>query len=702
MTEALLETERRRREELRFRALQQRAEEQSLGSPPIPGDRLPPQTELRATHQPRTVDRYGVTTALQVGPAVLGGAIGASAGPGTMLAGGGLGAAAGYHLATIARDMEDLLRTGKAPQRNLAEETFKGLQAAGEDIVYGSALYGTFRAIPQAIKIFGRMTGAQSPEVATAVREAAQARTPIGAIDLNKPFYNISSRVAGVLPIVGGPVRTAAEVKTARISKELANILDEVSPAIDLNKLGVKMSTNAQQVIKARRSIANERYRLMYSHFESMGNPKIIPTAAIRGRASSIIGDLESLPRTKEGGFIEIPIGDAGFTQALRNFTQLPDYISPRELEALQKNLNKSARMRSGDAMKSSEYRAIMDINAASWEALNDVTRESVTARMPRQLKQLTAGERDALASDEFQTMLYLVKSAKRSWRDLKALEETSAAMPFKRVDRNFFAAGFEKPGSAQIDELADLFVSHGSTLRSPEFLNDLEVLIGPDNRKALARAVLHRAAAPEAALVKVSEPLRHPERMFFPFRQGAGKGTTDVVVFDAAGMLKRLGLADPENILGQQAVRQNRNAIDKLLEGTGVTTGRLESFLNTTARIQQSPTGDPSIFLTRRLVLSGTPKALVPGATALGGAAEASGGMISLGAFVLTGRAFSRLISTPRGLELLRDGMKPNLNRQQYLMLGIRMAKMFPMENVELQTPDGNEPIAPSSNVTM
>jgi len=702
MTEALLDTERRRFEELRFRALQRQADAQGLGSPPISEEDQRTQEFRAPPPRPRAVDRYGVTTALQVGPAVLGGVAGAPGGPLPMIAGGALGTAAGYHLANLARDAEDLLRTGKVQERGFAEEMLKGMQAGGEDLLTGTALYGVGRIPSQAVKFLGRITGAQSPEVATAIREAAHAGVPIGAVDLNKPFYNISARVTGVLPIVGAPTRTAAEVKTAQISQELVNVLDDVSPAIDLNKLGVRMTDAAKSAVKARRDLANERYRLMYQHFDAMGNPKIIPTDAIRARAGALLGDLKALPKTKKGGFIEIPVGEEGFTKALQSFTELADYVTPRELEALQKNLNKAARMRSGDAMRAGEYHAINELNAASWDAMDGVTRELVAKRMGRQLRQVTQKELDTLASDEFQTMLYLTKAAKRSWKDLKALEETSAAMPFKKVDRNFFAAGFEKPGAAQIDELADMYVAHGSTLRSPTFLRDLETLIGPENRKALARAVLQRTAAPEAGLVKVSDPIQHTRRMFVPIGQGAGKGTTEVVLFDAAAMKKRLGLADPEHILGEQAVRQNRNALAKLVDGTGLSVARLESFLNTAERIQQSPTGDPSIFLTRRLVLSGTPKALIPGATAAGGAAEASGGLISLGTFTVTGRAFSRLISTPQGLELLREGMKPKLSRQQLMMLGIRLSRMFPFEKVEMTTPDGTEEINAPSTPTM
>jgi len=626
----------------------------------------------------RYVDQYGVTTALAVGAPVAGAAIGAPLGPAGMIGGGALGAAAGQGMANIARDLEDKFRFDIPQQRTLGQQSLQMLEAGATDLAFGTGIYGLGRLYSNVFRFAGRATGAHSPEVRQVIGEATEGGVGIGAIDLNKPFYNISSRVGGVIPVVGGPIRTAAEVKGAQLSEGLIGALNDVSPAIDLPRLGIKMVESAKKALSARRAVANAKYVRMHAAFDEIGNPAIISTNRIKERALSLIGDIDQLPRaSKSGEPIGIPVSsDQSFMDALEKFLDLPDFITPRQLEALQKNLNRAARSRSGNSMSANEYRIITDINAATWDALDDVAQESVEA----------LGRESGAVSE----ILATIRSAKRSWGDLKALEETAAASQFKRVDRNFFTAGFSKPGSVEVDELANLYLSAQSPLRSPQFIGDLEKLIGPENRKSLARTILTRAAAPQGGAAKIAQAV-NPERMLFPGQQ-AGSGAMDIVVFDAAAMRNRLGLSAPEGLLGEGAARQNRQALARLLEGTNVTVSRLDSFLKTAARIQASPTGDPSVFLSRRLILSGTPKALIPGSQAAGFGATMLTGPISIGAFVISGRAFSRLISTPRGLQILREGLKPNLPRQQLHNLAIRIMRAAPGEQVSIQEEGGHQ----------
>ncbi len=622
------------------------------------------------------------------------------ASPAGALLGGALGAMAGHNAATIARDLEDALVHGSPPQRNLAEETLNTLKAGGTDLEFGLGLTGLGRLVSNTFRFAGKLSGAHSPEVQEVIGDALKGGVGVGPIDLDKPFFNISSRVGGVIPIVGGPIRQASEIKAAQISGQFVSALDQVSPSIDLPKLGVKMTEAAAKTLKARKSVVNARYESMRGQFKSIGDPDIIPTADIKARVSSLIGDLDRLPRSERiiatpTGLLDVrgmPISkasvekgeavgfrlsaDEGFIADLQNFANLPEFINFSKMEALQKNLNRSARARSGNAMAANEYRIITDINAATWDALDNIKTDGIAPGLgsPDDVRQLLVGS---------------IKTAKRSWGDLKALEEVAAAGQLKRVDKNFFAAGFQKPGSAEIDEVANLYLSSQSTLRSPKFVENLESLVGPENRKALARTVLLRAADPSEGLARA---------VVDPVTGISGKGVSDIVVFDARAMRKKLGLADPERLIGAGAVRQNRQALSALLEGTDLRVGDLDSFLKTAERVQASPVGDPSTFLSRRIVLSGSPKSLIPGAQAAAGAATAaSGGLISLGAFVIGGRAFSRLISTPKGLKLLRDGFNQNLTLLQKQQLAIRLARLFPNDEVFIEGAQGIESAPPN-----
>jgi len=650
--------------------------------------------------QQRFVDKFGITTGLEVGLGMAGGVLGAGSGlltgpgapvasPAGALLGGALGTMAGHNAATIARDLEDTLVNGGPPQRNLAEETLNTLKAGGADLSFGLGLTGLGRLGSNVFRFAGKLSGAHSPEVRAVISEASEGGVGVGPIDLDKPFFNIASRVGGVMPIVGGPIRSASETKAAQISGKFISTLDQISPSIDLPKLGVEMTEAATKTLKSRKAVSDAKYERMRQAFKEIGDPAIVPTSGIKSRVAGLVDDLNQLPRAEriiatptglldargmpitrelaeKGPPIGIPASsDKEFLSAVQSFLDLPDFITSSQLEALQKNLNKAARARSNNTMTANEYRIITDISASTWDALDNIQTDNIASKL---------GSPDSIR----QALLGSIKSAKRSWGDLKALEEVAAAGQLKRVDKNFFSAGFERPGSVEIDELANLYLSSQSTLRSPQFIANLENLIGPKNRKSLARAIIQRAADPREGLAR---------SVVDPSTGKVSKGVSDIAVFDARAMRKKLGIADPERLTGFGAVKQNRQALSVLLRDTGLPLSELDSFLKTVERIQASPIGDPSTFLARRIVLSGSPKSLVPGVTAAAGAiGVASGGLVSLGTFIIAGRAFNKMISTPEGLKLLREGFNPNLTTLQKQQLGIRLARLFPNEEVFIE----------------
>ena len=201
-------------------------------APSAPGIPSPIQTPQQP--QERFVDRFGITTALEMAPAVAGGAIGAASGlltgpgapvasPAGMLVGGALGAAAGRGLANLARDFEDNLLHGEPMDRDLAEQSLDMLQAGTTDLAFGMGIHGLGRLLSNTFRFAGKLTGAQSPEVARTIQEASEGGVGVGPIDLNKPFFDIASRVGGVMPIVGGPIRAASETKAAQISRQFVS-----------------------------------------------------------------------------------------------------------------------------------------------------------------------------------------------------------------------------------------------------------------------------------------------------------------------------------------------------------------------------------------------------------------------------------------------------------------------------------------------
>ena len=637
---------------------------------------LIPAAESPPSKEGLFVERSGITTALEVAPAMAGGVLGLPLGPVGVIGGGALGAAAGRGLSNLAKEIESQIRQGKLVSgiaeelediatghsnklvRGATRQSLDMLQAGTTDLAFGTGFSALGRLGSKGLTYAGRLSGAQSPEVRQIIQEARDGNLSIGAIELDKPFFSSAGRVAGVIPIIGGPIRKEAGGKAIKASNEFTHILDDISPPVDLSKLGVDFTKAGKRTLDARRTLANARYDRMH---ETLGNiselltsagesPVVVPTKNLRQKAAELIGQGDTLPTTAEGRVVGIPLSsDREFTQALSGFTDLPEFITPQQLEALQKNLNRAARGRSGNQMSANEFRIINNLNSATWDDLSQIN-------LPPNV-----------ADDAIQS----IQKAKQAWVDLKSLEETAAAGKFKRADRNFFGAGFEKIGSAEIDEIADMFVSSQSSLRSPEFIQGLEDLVGVKNRKALARAIIERAANPTEAVARATVD-----------QAGATRGgTTDIVTFSASQMRQRLGLTVPRQ-LGPGASRRNREALKRLLSGSGVSAERLDSFLRSVERIQGSPVGDPSTFLGRRIVLGGA----LFGAGAVGAGAVGALGPVGVGAFVLTARQFSKLISSPGGLKLLREGYEPNLTRQQLLNLTRRISAFFPNDEAEIR----------------
>ena len=620
--------------------------------------------ELKAQPPPRIVEEFGITTALESIPAAGGEALGIPGGPVGMKLGGAGGAALGRGLANQARRIEDFIRSEEVPEGTFGERFLAGVtgqarsmgEAAVEDLAFGTAFHGVGK-IRAPIKSFLRFAGGLkrptglgilgrvkkepiSMEITEAIEDASRANIPLAAKDLDKPFVRGAAKVFGIMPIIGGPIREAEEVARGAVSRSLRTALDGISPAINLPALGVKLDKAARGAAKARRTIAGVKYETMRRNFaalrdpETLADPEVIPTQAIKDQVLEILGSVELLPKTKFGkpvGFA--PSADDTFNEALIRFTDLPEFVSHPQLEELQKNLNQAARSRAGKDMAANEFRIITDINASTWDAMQSIPRE--------------AGVGDEVMAS--------VRSAKKSWADLKALEETAAARLFKRVDRNYFSAGFNKPSTATTDELADLYISNPSTMRSPEFIGQMDNLIGTENRRAVGRGVVERAFAP------VSD-------------------VGGIAAFDPFAAEARLGLSAPEGALGEASLKRNRQALAGLLEGGETTIGDITSFLNTAKRIQGAPTGDPSSFLTRRIILGG---GIGGGIVAIG---EKGIGLMSLGTIVLGGRHISRLLSTKEGLKVLRDGLEPNLTRQQIVLLADRIRRALPDESIEIE----------------
>ena len=573
---------------------------------------------------------------------------------------GALGGVASHDLASGKRTSLDSI-TGPAAMETFAQTLPSAVLGVGSSI----------------FRFAGWATGLMSPPVKKLISELQQAGLKAAAIDTNLPFFRAAARVGGVIPIISTPIKRHAAKTAQNVSNIIRRKLGSISPIINVNRLGYRISTDVNKMLSARHDMAQGTYDAMENaiHAADVGVPvatrRVVPLgqASKADRTESVLqiarrelAKLDELPQRVSGkrkgqraGFQEVQ--DA-FRDALRSFTEVGNKVSITEGLAMVRNLNLKARELSGsaNAMSPNEFRIVEELAHAMRSAVKNVKQADLI---------------EAYGEKKGKILQQHIFTGSRAWEEYKGLLDTAAAKAFKQVDPNFFKTGFVEQGSKEVDETAFLFINGGSSIRSREFIQGFERLAGKANRKALGRLIILKALNPRPEGVRLSR-----------------KSEDVVMMFDADRARQRLGLT-ASDLVGDFNPKQTRAALDELLKGTEVSVKELEQFLDAAARLQRLRIHDPSTYLTRRVILSGSlkPPGFSTGQAAAAGAAGAAGGVgaflapieasISVGAFLMSGFYFNKLIATPQGLRLLTEGMKPNLTRQAYQRLATRMVAL-------------------------
>jgi len=554
------------------------------------------------------------------------------------------------------------------------ETTQRAAQTAGIDAGIQSGVTMLQRSAYPFFKAMGKLTGVTGKrveeEVTSLMMDARRLQINLGAIDFGSQIARFGTRVVGVLPFIGAPARKEAFKKELQIDRKVKQFLDDIYPHTDPVIAGNRIEKGARILYKRRARIADRAYLRMWDTFEKHGNPNVIDTAPLKAAAQKLLGvegaigaRTKGLPRTAEvvrpkvgvgplRGPATIKTGEASFSvyskefeKELGQFLNLTKTATPSQMRQLQRNLNAAGRARQGGKMAQEELGAIHDIRVALNNALQS----------PQTLARAKAAgiEEPAIAE-----MNAAIKMANNRWSEMRVIGESVASRVVKRYDANLFKAGYDKPGTIEIDELATMYTQQGSAFRSPQFVADFEALAGRGNRLQLARNIVQKSFNFKPRSV--------------PFAIEGNKlvkGQSQVFEFNANQVKTNLGLVD-----GAEG-KMSRATLDKLLEGSGINRVQLERFLNLAERTQAVATTDASAFLSRRIILTGKATAVIGvGAAATTGEPIA---MVSVGAFILTARGFNSLLSTPKGLQLLREGMKQNMGRRELAVLAGRVSAL-------------------------
>ena len=661
--------------------------------------------------------------------ALKGGIAGSRAGPIGFFGGSIAGAGMGVGLFYMADELE--ARARGIPKDITPEQVLMGV---GTEMAIEGGMQGVFglgfKLTSWGFKGFGKMIGMSRPYVQDIMERTRKVGLPVSALISLTPFTRIVTRVGGVLPIIGAPVKRAIGEIEIRTSEATLGLLGRISPVVDIpalaRSLGKSLSISDIGSLRARHTVVDSAIEGLRSIAERAGNPEVIPVQPIVAAATSALKTVREMPKVVRSTTRESTVDvqtvrtpgpkepEDGFVPRLTETDKVVQEVAPRagrstttEGRTETFGAETTKRVRTSDTALDEQMAGPSPLSKVLTEELENIVllaergKMSVTETMAmlegllknvRKADGVGPAELNALNEVVTGVMLSLrnvdtaglplsqanaVRGAamrlSKSWADAKSLE-TSALLQGLDLPKGFFTRT-DTPTAQEFEELASTIIASPQTFLSRTIGHDLDLLMGPENRKALARLYLSKAMDPiKGAVDFTMDQARNMAR---------SGGRTEVITFEADVARRRLGLDIPVAEIGETVGRGSREGLDRLLKGTGVTANNIEDFLVAVENAQKVVSTDPSSFLARRMVLSGelTPPATsgvgAMAAAGAGGALAFAGRVFDLGMFLLGGNLFVRLISTKEGLRILQSGLKLRPTVRNAEVLALRIARL-------------------------
>jgi len=561
--------------------------------------------------------------------ALIGGEIGAVAGPPGVLIGGALGTAAGVlgfrnledfasQAGLIARPESPTLgeRASEAAQEVAIDLAFAGASEFFRPILGARALAaklfklndpGEVAVLRATEKVPG--LGAISralrkplefggPEAGELIAKGQDLGIPVGAADVGGDLPRTIIQTTSVFPITGTPARKALAGKEAAVVERVGRIIDDLSPSATLHSAGVDLTESAVKRFGKFKKIAAR----LYSNFETLakGAGEVIPTESAREQAQSLAGALDDERILIDVGeeLKEVaPDLEKEVRQYLADFIELPESITIEQYRGLVRktqNIMNRAKIAGLDFSEAAQMKGALEVD------LNNIQAD------------------DAIKNALDTANNFYSTTARRF--------ETATGKRFGRFDRNVFGPGPFKAGALNADEIASIAVN----LKSPQAIADLEAVVGKNSLREAGGAHFRNALEQSISPVRI--------------------GGADVDVLDPDKFIAVLGISGK---------RSTKSGIDELLQRTGFDPQDLKDVLELAAKFEQ--TSEPGKFLKRRVILggAGAATALAGFGGALAGAGGATGaGLGTAAVATFLARHMSKIVADPEKLKLLRTAL--------------------------------------------
>tara|TARA_R100001510_G_scaffold54941_1_gene58236 strand:+ start:1024 stop:3063 length:2040 start_codon:yes stop_codon:yes gene_type:complete len=448
------------------------------------------------------------------------------------------------------------------------------------------------------------------------VKELYEAGKRIGVdilpIDVAGRTGKMYGRVVGVFPLVGSPIKKAGGLRGRQLNIIKEQVLNDLAPNTHLSDLGVDMFNAAKNSSKEFKNVASDLYNVFYKEAGKINKP-FIPTQNIKLEAQKIVDDfLKKRPLTvvtKKGlkgksKKIKQPISanvNQKYQSYINKLANLDDFITPNQVKQIKQDLGNFSDVVTGK--DGAGVFKLTKMSKATDGALRDFDNYNLAgfANDPKVTKE-SLGK---LIND--------LKAADAFYANGIQIYNRSTAGRFRKVDKNIFMSGFDKPGSIEADELFKYVVKTGS----PQSLKDLRTLIGGDNFAKVSRKILDNAFTKSAV------------------RDDKFRG----LLFNPNILEEELGLVG----------KNSSEVLNNITKGTNLNPQKLKDLIEVSKYHSNLEIPDVGSFVARRVTLGGAKSIL--GGVAMG-AGVFSSPVASIPAIYLTNRA-SAFLANPKNLDL-------------------------------------------------
>lgn len=475
------------------------------------------------------------------------------------------------------------------------------------------------------------------------VKELYDAGKRIGVdilpMDISGKVGKTYGRVVGVFPIVGRPLKTAAEKRGRQLNLVKDQVLNELAPNSHISDLGVDMFNAARKSSKEFRKVSGDLYKVFYEQASQINKP-FIPSKNIKESANTIIKEFlqqrpkEVLTKTvvRNGKKVKIKIKkpikaavNQKYSNFIRSLSRLDDFVTPAQIKKIKQDLNYYSDLVAGK--DGAGIFRLTKMSKAADGALRDFDNYnlSVFAKDP------------TITPKTLQKMVADLKKADAFYANGIQIYNRSTAGRFRKADKNIFMAGFDKPGSIEPDEL----FSHVIKTGSPQSLKDLRKLIGDDNFSKVARKIVDNAFTKSAIKDDKSRNL----------------------LFNPYVLEQELG-----------AIGKNPELLENLVKGTKLNKQKLLDLIEVSKSHANLEIPDVNSFIQRRITLGGAKSIL--GAFALGAGVIAD--PVAVGALIGITNRTSAFFANPKNVELAIEALDITAPRSIRYVAGEKLLRGY------------------------